>query len=96
MPRHCATIRLGDGFTAMVCGSGMKPCRFCGALAGYLCDAPRDRGRPRPTCDAPLCERCRVPQGPTRDYCPDHATQAVHQGQLFPAVLVAPDGGQDA
>jgi hypothetical protein len=87
MPRHCATTTLGDGTRVTVCGSGIRACRFCGAVADYLCDAPRWPRARRLTCDAPLCGDCRAPQGRNRDYCPDHAT--AYQAPL-PLVAVEP------
>jgi hypothetical protein len=71
MPRWSEWIRLDDGTTAIVCGSGprprSKPCK-CGARSTKLCDYPLLVG----TCDAPLCDRCAIPMGADRDFCPHH------------------------
>ena len=73
MPRHCATITTPSGRRWTVCGDGVKRCSVdgCAEVSEYLCDfVPRSR-----TCDAPLCDAHRVPQGSGRDYCPRHAIQ---------------------
>jgi hypothetical protein len=75
MPRWSEWIRLEDGTTAIVCGSGprprAKPCK-CGARSTKLCDYPIGG---RKTCDAPLCDRCAVSMGRNRDWCPDHSQE---------------------
>ena len=44
----------------------------CTRTAVFQCDFATSAGK---TCDRWLCPRCRAPQGPNRDYCPDHARQ---------------------
>jgi hypothetical protein len=73
MPRWSETFRMPGGGSAIVCFSGRRPptltpCR-CGARSTIQCDFPIADGR---TCDAYLCRRCAIHQGPDRDYCPDH------------------------
>jgi hypothetical protein len=59
------------GGVAIVCSRGRRSrrkCRVCGwRIADFLCDAPK---APPKTCDAPLCEVCRVQHGDGVDYCP--------------------------
>jgi hypothetical protein len=73
MPRWSEVIRLSDGTTAIVCGSGRRPRRQCacgcGTPASIQCDYPTEGGG---TCDAFLCRRCAVPVEPDRDHCPHH------------------------
>ena len=38
-----------------------------------LCDFPVTRAGKVGTCDAKLCDRCRVRVGPDKDHCPPHA-----------------------
>lgn len=58
----CAS--LGHDCKGFLCGKDVVPCRFCGVLAEYLCDAPVGRGK---TCDAPLCAECALPAGGSLD-----------------------------
>lgn len=70
----CALTQIGDG-VAFVCGNSIAACA-CNYVATALCDYPMGKGR---TCDAPLCERCRVRQGGALrdiDFCPPHALMA--------------------
>ncbi len=57
----CAVILEPDGTKTFVCGSGVKPCSCCASPAGFLCDYPMGRGK---TCDAELCKKHAIPQGP--------------------------------
>lgn len=97
MPRRCAIIPASVspfGAPTFVCGSAaaVKRCAVCGVnVADYLCDYVV--GKRSKTCDKPLCHDCRVPAGPDRDYCPDHApfellTERPTQLALLPAVEV--------
>ncbi len=60
-----------------LCGDGVTPCDQCGKVADFLCDFPMGKGK---TCDAPLCDDCRVHQGgelKDLDFCPAHALIAL-------------------
>ena len=71
-------IKLPDGGVAHVRYSGRRPklrhCQHCGRRATKQCDFRVAKGG---TCDKWLCAGCAVPQGPNRDYCPDHPAQLV-------------------
>ncbi len=97
MPPYAAWLRYPDGSTAVVHSSKpIKACICQAKVSAYLCDYPvgepeldhnasRDIGGPvytPPTCDAPLCDDCRVPQGPEIDYCPSHASEISHDIDL--------------
>ena len=72
----CNHIKLPNGITAIVCTRGStKRCRYCGRQANLLCDWKLPNGK---TCDAPICPRCSVPDGPDKDYCKIHV---VHDGE---------------
>lgn len=80
----CATFVVGkDGEQGFICGEGMTPCKYCGALAEYLCDFPMGKGK---TCDMRLCDRCRVRQEGDRwglDFCRAHQViSAATEAQL--------------
>lgn len=71
MPRYSVVLKLPEGGTAIVCGTKpMKACICQAKVSAYLCDYPMELSPG--TCDAPLCDDCRRPQGPNIDYCPDH------------------------
>ena len=92
MPQYSVVLELPDGGRAVVCGNKpMKACVICRArVSAYLCDflvgppvldqnASRDVGGPvyqPPTCDAPLCDECRVNKGVEVDWCPTHQAAA--------------------
>lgn len=97
MPQYGVTLKLPGGGYARVCGNKpMRVCICEAKVSAYLCDYPmgppvldhnasRDVGGPvyqPPTCDAPLCEDCRVPQGEGVDYCPSHDSDANHVSHL--------------
>jgi hypothetical protein len=54
-------------------GEGIVACPHCGYVADFLCDFPMGKDA---TCDAPLCERCKIPQPNGLDFCPAHAAIA--------------------
>jgi hypothetical protein len=59
-----------DGTRGYVCcrtKSAPPPCKFCGDIPGYQCDCPVGNGK---TCDAWLCEECRIPIAENLDFCP--------------------------
>lgn len=92
MPRQCVRVDLPGGGTALVSISGnAKACRSCGRLASFACDMGR-RDRASGTCDAPICERCRVPVGPGRDYCPPCAELAGVEKQAALPLPAEKDG----
>ncbi len=76
MPRHAAFLKFPDGGGAIVHSS--KPITACGRcqakISAYLCDYPTGLGK---TCDIPLCDDCRSPQGPDLDYCSAHAEESL-------------------
>lgn len=75
---HCSYLTV-NGIHAMVCRPRPSPkrCVACRAriTVVWLCDGPGKTADT--TCDAALCERCRVHQAPNQDFCPQHA----HTGQ---------------
>lgn len=81
MPRYAAWLKGPDGSVAVVHSSKpIKACSVCEAkLSSYLCDALISAGD---TCDAALCEDCRVPKGPELDYCPSHAKSDTEYNEL--------------
>ena len=74
MPRYAAWLKGPDGSVVVVHSSKpIKACSVCQSkLSSFLCDAPVERPGLPATCDAPLCDDCRRPQGPDIDYCPNH------------------------
>ncbi len=71
---HLKTL---SGSSLLFHGQSDELCQFCGGwFVSALCDHPTGRGV---TCDARLCDYCRVRPGPNTDYCPDHKQFA---GQL--------------
>ena len=72
----CERREFGDGTTVIVCGRRpAQPCSVPGCPRRHekLCDYPVTRNGQASTCDAKLCEKCAVPQGPDKDFCPAHA-----------------------
>jgi hypothetical protein len=72
----CTKHALEGGGHAIVCTRGQQPrqrCAVCGEPADYLCDG--NASSSTGTCDAPLCARCRVRDGPDRDLCPSCAAR---------------------
>lgn len=69
----------GDGFSGLICSRGRRtPTRRCVCGSPNVlaqCDAPVT-GKASGTCDAHLCQKCRVSAGANLDYCPSHATAA--------------------
>jgi hypothetical protein len=83
----CRVMRLGDGTTAIVCGSRRRstPCSVpgCGRPSTKLCDyptAPLEFGKEAKTCDAKLCGTHATSAGPNTDYCPPHARAIATKG----------------
>jgi hypothetical protein len=69
---RCTSVNVG-GVPAMICGPQRLPtCRFCGSLAGLLCDFLVGRK----TCDREICRSCAIALGPNVDICPDHPLPA--------------------
>lgn len=78
MPRFSKTIDLGNGVTAIACGSSpRKRCSTpgCTRTPGKLCDYPVTRKGKPGTCDRPVCERCALNIAPEVDYCGVHARE---------------------
>jgi len=83
----CTVMKLGDGTTAIVCGSRRRssPCSVpgCGRPSTRLCDyplAPLEFGNEPVTCDARLCPIHAVKVGPNTDCCPAHAKHIKKDG----------------
>ena len=74
----CETVDLGNGQFAMVCGGRGRRhnCEFCSRYATKQCDFPIIKGGKQKTCDAHMCDRCSVPQGPGIDWCLPHHRNA--------------------
>jgi hypothetical protein len=75
----CRTIATGPGMFAIVCDRTRgSVCQTpgCGRTTEALCDYPVVRKERRVRCDRKLCDRCRVRQGPDKDFCPPHAKAA--------------------
>lgn len=68
------TKKLDKPQLIFVCGSGIRPCHVCGAVADYLCDQPIGDGK---TCDLPLCNKHRHHVG-IYDYCETHPRYSVN------------------
>ena len=72
----CRTIATGPGMFAIACDRGARRQRCgtpgCGGDCVALCDYPVKRKGKDGTCDAKLCESCRVRQPQDRDFCPAH------------------------
>lgn len=74
----CRTVMAGPGVTAIFCGSRARrpKCSVpgCNNPAEIACDYQIKRRKPgaSQTCDAKLCDGCRVNQGGEVDYCPAH------------------------
>lgn len=110
MPPYAAWLRYPDGTAAVVHSSKpIRACICQAKLSAYLCDYPvgppvldhnasRDVGGPvhrPPTCDAPLCEDCRSPQGADIDYCPSHADDGIDTGGTPQIAHVTDERGQE-
>jgi hypothetical protein len=85
----CERLQFPDGNVAIVCGVRRRrrpPCA-CGAASEYECDGPRRHHAGKsPTCDRPLCRRCRIHVPPNQDFCSEHrqyAKEAAAQLRLF-------------
>lgn len=63
----------------------------CGRECEALCDYPVKRKGKDATCDAKLCDRCRVRQPQDRDFCPAHERFANSRASAPPGI---PDRGQ--
>jgi len=74
---RCATVSIGDGMTAIVCGQfDVKQCSGCHRPATLLCDFKVSEGDPPRTCDAPLCDVCSFHPAPGKDICGPHSAAA--------------------
>lgn len=75
----CDEVKLGDGFTAIVCTRGRRrrasTCSTpgCSKPAAVLCDHPVMRNGKEATCDRALCEGHAVAISSVSDYCEAHA-----------------------
>ena len=83
MPQYSVVLELPDGGRAMVCGNKpMKACVICrAAVSAFLCDwqvgdlSTEIAGGGFVTCDAPICDECKVSKGPNVDWCPTHESE---------------------
>lgn len=78
MPRWSKVINLGNGVTAIACGSSPRQkCSTpgCTRHAGKLCDYPVTRKGKPGTCDRAVCDRCATSIAPDVDYCAPHARE---------------------
>lgn len=66
----CIPVKLPGGQRAIVC-TQTRRCK-CGRPAKLLCDW-KTPGAKKPTCDAPVCERCTTKPAPDKDLCVKHA-----------------------
>ena len=73
----CNTVKLQNGFTAIVCSRGRRsrpePCVGCGAPGVRLCDMKGRRNGRATTCSRSVCNRCTFSPAPEKDLCPEHA-----------------------
>jgi hypothetical protein len=73
----CKVIIARKEVTVIACSRGhTKHCVKCGRSAGLLCDFPLTGVKKGTTCDRPICSGCAKRVGPSRDYCPAHASLA--------------------
>ena len=77
----CSPFTLPNGQRGFVCTRIRRkhePRCQCGLnVASLLCDwkLPRTPGKPRRTCDAPLCDLCTTSPASGKDLCPSHAAE---------------------
>jgi hypothetical protein len=73
----CERVSMPGGGVAIICGGSRRrpPCVHCAQPSDFACDGPPRRAG-RPTCDRPLCRRCRIHVPPHQDFCKDHRAQA--------------------
>lgn len=78
----CERREFGGGIAVIVCGRRpAQPCSVPGCQRRYekMCDYPVTRNGVAGTCDAKLCAKCAVSQGPGKDLCPAHAKLAARK-----------------
>jgi hypothetical protein len=71
---ECKHVNLGNGVTAIICGSRQprRRCKACGHGADRECDFPLSGAKEGQTCDVPICPRCTSRPLPDTDLCPAH------------------------
>ncbi len=70
---RCAHVKLPNGLTAIVCGSGragLVLCVACDRRAPFLCDWKLGGGK---TCDVPICAAHAEPVAEDKHLCPKHS-----------------------
>jgi hypothetical protein len=83
---QCSTIKLGNGVTAIACGSRRKQKRdlcTCGQPGSQLCDFPSSKESG--TCDKAVCLACALHlplERDSQDFCTNHKQFVFYQDDL--------------